>query len=59
MLLTLIIPFYNRADFLPRTLRSLDAVNLRGVELLLVDDGSTDASATLCRDYLSKRAARG
>ena len=47
MLLTLIIPFYNRADFLPRTLRSLDAVNLRGVELLLVDDGSTDASATL------------
>ena len=59
MLLTLIIPFYNRADFLPRTLRSLDAVNLRGVELLLVDDGSTDASATLCRDYLSKRVARG
>lgn len=59
MLLTLIIPFYNRADFLPRTLRSLDAVNLRGVELLLVDDGSTDASAALCRGYLSRRAAGG
>jgi glycosyltransferase involved in cell wall biosynthesis len=42
---SIIIPFYNLAEYLPRTLESLRAQTFRGFETILVDDGSTDATA--------------
>lgn len=42
MKISVIIPTYNRADLLPRTIRSVLAQTFRGWELLVVDDGSTD-----------------
>ncbi len=39
---SVVIPTYNGARFLPDTLRAVLAQTQRGVELIVVDDGSTD-----------------
>lgn len=39
---SIVIPTYNRADFLPKTIASLDEQAFRGFEVIVVDDGSTD-----------------
>ena len=42
MLFSIIIPTYNRADFLPRAITSVMSQMLEDWELVIVDDGSTD-----------------
>jgi glycosyltransferase involved in cell wall biosynthesis/GT2 family glycosyltransferase len=42
---SVIVPFYNLAAFLPRTLDSLRAQSFHGFETILVDDGSSDHDA--------------
>lgn len=42
LLLSLVVPVYNVAPFLERCLASLAAQNLEGMEIVFVDDGSTD-----------------
>jgi glycosyltransferase involved in cell wall biosynthesis len=44
---TVVIPCYNGAAFLPEALESLNRQTFRDFEAILVDDGSTDASADL------------
>ena len=48
------IPVYNSARYLPACLDSLTAQTLRDWEALLVDDGSTDGSQGLCREYCGR-----
>jgi len=47
---SIVIPYYNEEDFLPATLASLLAQTLKPFRLILVDNGSTDASAQICRE---------
>lgn len=47
MELSVIIPIYNVCDTLDRCLRSVVDQQVRGMEVLLVDDGSTDGSALM------------
>lgn len=42
--ISVIVPTYNRADLLPETLETILAQTLRPAEILVVDDGSTDAT---------------
>ncbi len=49
---TFVIPFYNEAAFLPETLASLRAQELKPFRLLLIDNGSTDGSADVARKAL-------
>jgi glycosyltransferase involved in cell wall biosynthesis len=51
---TMVIAFYNEADFLVETLDSLAAQTLRPLRLLLVDNGSTDASPALARAWAAR-----
>jgi len=50
---SVLIPYYNEAGFLPRTLASLLAQQLRPARLILVDNGSTDGSAALARQVMA------
>lgn len=51
MLLSIIIPVYNAAGYLPQCIDSILAAELTDAEIILVDDGSTDYSLSLCRSY--------
>lgn len=46
---TLIVPVYNVAPYLETCLNSIKAQTFRDFEVLLVNDGSTDASPDICR----------
>ena len=51
---SIIIPVYNIAAYLPRCLDSVLSQTLKDMELLLIDDGSTDGSETICDEYAAK-----
>lgn len=53
---SVIVPVYNVAKYLPQCLDSLVAQTLQDMEFLLINDGSTDGSAEILRDYASKDA---
>ena len=46
---TVIVPVYNGQDYLDRCLDAIAVQTMPDFECLLVDDGSTDGSAALCR----------
>lgn len=50
-LVSVIVPVYNTAKFLPETIQSVLNQTYDQWELLLVDDGSTDISANVCLEY--------
>lgn len=47
-LLTIIVPIYNIMEYLPRCVHSITAQTYQNLEILLVDDGSTDGTGELC-----------
>jgi glycosyltransferase involved in cell wall biosynthesis len=58
-LVSVIIPTYNRARYLARALRSIDAQDYRPIEAIVVDDGSTDNTADLIPEQKASLAGRG
>ena len=50
-LISVIIPVYNVAPYLERCLKSVMSQTYANFEVILIDDGSTDSSATICDDY--------
>lgn len=53
-LISVIVPVYNVAEFLPRTINSILAQTYKNFELILVDDGSPDNSGQICDKYAAK-----
>ncbi|NUQ18088.1 MAG: glycosyltransferase family 2 protein [Sphingomonas sp.] len=53
--ISVILPVHNRADVLPRAIESVLAQELADFELIVVDDGSSDASAKLAQGYDDQR----
>lgn len=48
--MSIVIPVYNRAKELPRTLASIAAQDYRPLHLILVDNNSSDNSLAVCHD---------
>lgn len=52
--LSVIIPIYNTEKFLSRCIESIINQTFLNMEIILVNDGSTDNSLTICREYAGK-----
>jgi glycosyltransferase involved in cell wall biosynthesis len=48
---SVVIPTYNRAELLKLTIQSILAQTLRPLEIIIVDDGSTDHTAEVCASF--------
>ena len=57
-MVTLVIPVYNMERYLPRCFASIQAQTCSDFEVVLVDDGSTDASGALCDAYAAEMPDR-
>lgn len=53
-LLTIIVPVYNTEQYLARCLDSLCSQTYHNIEIIVVNDGSTDNSSIILNDYAKK-----
>ena len=50
-MVSIIVPVYNIKEYLPRCVESLLGQSYDDLQILLVDDGSTDGSGALCDEW--------
>ena len=50
-LISIIIPIYNAENFLEKTITSCLEQDYPNLEILLINDGSTDGSKSICEKY--------
>lgn len=53
-LISVIIPVYNVEEYLRECVESVINQTYENLEIILVDDGSTDSSGKICEEYLDK-----
>lgn len=51
---SVIIPVYNKQDYLEKCLSSVINQNYSNIEIIIINDGSTDNSTSICKDYAKK-----
>lgn len=49
--ISIIVPIYNVAEYLKKCISSILAQTYKNLQIILVDDGSTDGSSQICDDY--------
>src|SRR5436190_15499550 len=50
-MISVIIPAYNSAAYLPETLHSIVSQSVKDVEVIVIDDGSTDGTAAVAAAF--------
>ena len=53
-MISIIVPIYNVSLFLSQCLDSILSQTYKDLEIILVDDGSTDNSSIICDEYAEK-----
>ena len=53
-LISVIVPVYNTEKYINRCIDSIIKQTYNNIEIILVDDGSTDESLKICREYANK-----
>lgn len=51
---SIVVPVYNVEQYMRATIDALCNQSLQDIEIILVDDGSTDSSGKICDDYAEK-----
>lgn len=54
LLVTVILPVYNVASYLEEALDSVINQTYKNLEIIIIDDGSTDGSGDICEEYAKK-----
>ena len=57
--MSVIVPVFNRASLIMPTLRSLEAQTAVPIEIILIDNNSTDGSYELLKEWSAKAWRRG
>ena len=52
--ISVIIPIYNTSEYLDRCINSVIEQTYKNLEIILIDDGSTDGSSDICDKYAKK-----
>ena len=52
--ITVIVPVYNVENYLNKCLDSLINQTYKNLEIIVINDGSTDNSGTICQEYAQK-----
>lgn len=52
--ISVIIPVYNAEKYLNKTLESILKQSLKDIEVICVDDGSTDGSVEIIQSFIKK-----
>jgi glycosyltransferase involved in cell wall biosynthesis len=55
-LLTIIVPVYNVEHYLEKSIQSICGQTYGNLQILLIDDGSTDGSLTICKEWEQRDA---
>lgn len=53
-LISVIVPVYNVEKYVGKCLNSITNQSYKNLEIIVVDDGSTDHSSSICKDYAKK-----
>ncbi|HFI0119913.1 TPA: glycosyltransferase family 2 protein [Streptococcus suis] len=53
-LISVIIPVYNVEEYLRQCLDSITQQTYQNLEIILIDDASTDSSTAICQEYVNK-----
>lgn len=52
--ISIIVPIYNSEEYLAQTIDSIINQTIKNIEIVLVNDGSTDNSLAVCEEYAEK-----
>ena len=52
-LITVIVPVYNAIQHLQECINSILGQSYKNIEILLIDDGSTDGSGSVCSEFVN------
>ena len=55
---SVIVPVYNAKDYIIRCIDSILEQTFKDIELILIDDGSTDGSELICDRYKSNNTVK-
>ena len=55
ILFSIVIPLYNKEKYIGRTIESILSQKISNIEIVVVNDGSTDSSLDIVSQYTDRR----